>query len=894
MSTHSSLRLRLQGLHYNLGCVLQQQGQLAAAADSYFRAIAVQQLDTALPASSTQLTTEQIKVYNNLGCVLVQQERWQEAIQVYQQAIQLQPEQGILHSNLGRVLFRQDPTEAIAAYRRAIQLEPTLVIAHHNLGLALQHQNQHEEALRCFQQVIRLEPDHATVHSDCAASWLALGQFKPMLESLRLAILPYREMVSAYCAQSYSITVSAGEQADALLAAKASCGQFLTDLMQQADPDLLYERLAQTYENWANVLTTYGGSEQYQRAELYYQRALKLQPHSLTLLLRLSHCLARQGLLQPERLNAAALTCHAALALYPSCPDLHRQLGQVLEQQQQFASAIECYQQALALTMQQSCATTVLPLPKSTRPLQGSYASTQDWAAANPMTATYIPISIGDWEKEGEATVNRLSQGAENQLSVADLLLDHQAEVPAAASIAGLPAGLEIGLELDQPVDSGEANSTCTEPTCTEPTCTEPTCAGLNCAACLKRIWHGFSPIHLGGGLHNCAGEGSPASCPPVPNFDRFVAVIPQGKAWIVPQQNAWMVCNAVAIFTAKDWLLSDLCRAYPGQLPTCQHAATQIYPVLAQTERPNLERLSGRVAVLSSLSGNTYFHWIVDVLPRLELLRRSGISLESIDWFLVNSDRHSFQRETLSQLGIPAAKIIASDQHPHIQATELIVPAFSGHFGWLEPWALSFLRQTFRPLRSPSSQSGSNPANPAVALSRGPQHTVRFSQADVKYGYRNPLQVSAALPERIYITRSNANHRQILNEAQVLEQVARLGFVSVELEALSFQQQVDLFAHAKLILAPHGSGLTNLVFCNPGATVIELVSPHYIRHYYWVISRLLGLKHYFLVGEVLPCYPVRELMYQNPLLEDIWINLDSLKSTLARLGLSVPSLCPA
>jgi hypothetical protein len=76
------------------------------------------------------------------------------------------------------------------------------------------------------------------------------------------------------------------------------------------------------------------------------------------------------------------------------------------------------------------------------------------------------------------------------------------------------------------------------------------------------------------------------------------------------------------------------------------------------------------------------------------------------------------------------------------------------------------------------------------------------------------------------------------------------------------------------------------LIFCSPNTTVVELVSPYYIRHYYWVISRLLSLKHYFLVGEKLPCDLTRELMYQNPLIEDIWVNLDALTYMLEALNL--------
>ncbi|WP_139295225.1 glycosyltransferase family 61 protein, partial [Planktothrix tepida] len=88
----------------------------------------------------------------------------------------------------------------------------------------------------------------------------------------------------------------------------------------------------------------------------------------------------------------------------------------------------------------------------------------------------------------------------------------------------------------------------------------------------------------------------------------------------------------------------------------------------------------------------------------------------------------------------------------------------------------------------------------------------------------------------------------------EILEYLNQWGFVSIELETLTVQEQADLFSQAEVIIAPHGAGLTNLVFCQANTVVVELVSPHYIRPYYWLISQQLGLKHYSIQGEALGC----------------------------------------
>ena len=734
--------LRLHSLHYKLGCVFQRQGQLTAAAESYQRALSLQSptadiVQTGRPArrrKSAIPPNDQLKVYNNLGCVLIQQEQWQAAAILYQQAIELQPDHAVLHSNLGRVLFRDSPNEAIAAYRRAIQLQPDFGLAHYNLGLALQHLNQHQAALECFEQALRIEPSWANLHNACAVSWMALGGFEQALESLRQAILPYAAMIEAY--SQTAITAGDHLPSDHLSLAKASCGKFLRQLLQQASAKALMPDLAQTYWHWANVLTRYGGSEQYQRAETYYQTALRLQPQNLDLLLGLANCLERQ-----QRLPAAVLLYRTLLIRYPDQPQIYIRLGALLEQQQQFGSAVDCYQTALRLNPQAQVQFEPPPSPAISR----YWGLTQNWLCDRQLSDHYVTLEIN------------LEAGS----------------LPP-------PDGLSDLAQTYSAHNPGE------------------TCGGLNCDNCLKRIWQWFNPLDLGKGLYFCPSQ----AVIPVAPYPLFVAMIPQGQAWIVPQQNAWMVCNAVAVL-GDESVLSDLSRAYPAQLPGCtrseqgaEQTPVQRFDLPNQSDLPHLETITGRIAVLSNLSGNTYFHWIIDVLPRIELLRQR-MDLKSIDWFLVNSIQHPFQVETLNMLGIPLDRIITSDQHPYIQATELVAPSFSGHFGWLEPWALAFLRRSFLDpvLKTVSSDS------------------ISFHQKTLNNSLENSIKGQANSPSRIYISRSDAKHRRILNESEVVEQLQSFGFVAVELEGLSFHAQVALFAQAEVIVAPHGSGLTNLVF---------------------------------------------------------------------------------
>ena len=62
--------------------------------------------------------------------------------------------------------------------------------------------------------------------------------------------------------------------------------------------------------------------------------------------------------------------------------------------------------------------------------------------------------------------------------------------------------------------------------------------------------------------------------------------------------------------------------------------------------------------------------------------------------------------------------------------------------------------------------------------------------------------QSSVRPVRRLLISRSSASYRQLLNEAELFEALAPIGFERVWLEELPFVQQVALFQSAEAIVA--------------------------------------------------------------------------------------------
>ncbi|MEM6610970.1 MAG: glycosyltransferase family 61 protein, partial [Cyanobacteria bacterium P01_C01_bin.72] len=364
-----------------------------------------------------------------------------------------------------------------------------------------------------------------------------------------------------------------------------------------------------------------------------------------------------------------------------------------------------------------------------------------------------------------------------------------------------------------------------------------PDCGGVNCQSCMTRLIGGFKPIQIGENAYRCSTKKAPKIEADLP----FVVTIPQGRAWVAPQKNSWVICHALAVITPDNYLLGDLSRDYPWFLPGCPHQERPEHSIFEQENIPPIAKISGKVVLLSGLAGHVYYHWMFDILPRLELLRLSGIKLKEIDWFVVNSSSKSFQQESLDLLGIPLSKIIESDLQSYIQADELIVPSFPGYLDWVPEGTISFLRHTFLP----------------------------------------QINLTQTNNSKIYVSRAKAKNRKLVNESEVNQLLTAAGFVTVFLEEMSLLEQVAMFANAKVIVAPHGSGLTNLVFCSPGTKVVELFSPNYVRTDYWVISQQLSLEHYYIVGQNFSCGTLRNLMYQNALTEDILVKINALELIL-------------
>jgi len=228
----------------------------------------------------------------------------------------------------------------------------------------------------------------------------------------------------------------------------------------------------------------------------------------------------------------------------------------------------------------------------------------------------------------------------------------------------------------------------------------------------------------------------------------------------------------------------------------------------------PEPTKIPGRLAVIAQ-EGKAYAHWMIETLGRLALLEMHNIAY---DYLYVSMDQR-FKQETLQLWGIDLKKVIEpTNSTKHVQADELLVPSLVGRKYpplnheplfclYIQPWLLEFVRNKF--LSVPMLQE----------INRS-----QFSK-------------------KVFISRKDTTLRRILNEDEIFALFANEGFERYELSKMSFLEQVSLFNNADTIVAFHGSGLTNIMFCKPQTQIIEFFQSRGDCTF-WYLSQLLNLKH--------------------------------------------------
>lgn len=231
-------------------------------------------------------------------------------------------------------------------------------------------------------------------------------------------------------------------------------------------------------------------------------------------------------------------------------------------------------------------------------------------------------------------------------------------------------------------------------------------------------------------------------------------------------------------------------------------------HPIFLRPRLPRVEEVAGSLAVLATRGGsNNYYHFLLDVLPRLAVLEACLPDTKPDALYLPTATR--YQQELLALTGLDAATVVETRKHRAVRAETLLVPALPNPDELAPGWLVGWLRE------------------------------------------RLPAVDTADKPRRLYVTRGDRpNTRRLVGEPALWPRLEAAGFTRVDPGTMSVRDQIDHFAAAEVIIGVHGAALTNLLFARPGVRVLELFAPAYLKHCFWSITESIpGAEYRYLVG---------------------------------------------
>jgi capsular polysaccharide biosynthesis protein len=249
----------------------------------------------------------------------------------------------------------------------------------------------------------------------------------------------------------------------------------------------------------------------------------------------------------------------------------------------------------------------------------------------------------------------------------------------------------------------------------------------------------------------------------------------------------------------------------------------------------PEAQALEERCVLLASeWAGENFGHFLVDLLPRLEYLERSGLLRDDDTWLVPRLDITE-TRTLFRRTGIDPARVVWLEPGSCVTAPEVVVATFPGRAFAHSASTVEYLRARF--MERPDDDA----------------------------------------PTHLYLTRAG-HSRAPANEDEVVRLVRAHGY---EVLDCATRPGCARFANARVILGANGAALANCVFAPPDATVVELSPSDHAFPHFLDLACAAGLDF---VGIGCRSLGHREPGRLGPSMHDFDVDLEMLRGVLAEL----------
>lgn len=213
----------------------------------------------------------------------------------------------------------------------------------------------------------------------------------------------------------------------------------------------------------------------------------------------------------------------------------------------------------------------------------------------------------------------------------------------------------------------------------------------------------------------------------------------------------------------------------------------------------PHPVRIDEGIFLGGCASGN-YYHWLVEVLPRLTAARGLPPGYEDLPLLVPHFDPGSSLEAALLVLAGERRLIRLEARRLHRVGRLVLIDGQAARLG----------------------SDDSNPPAPGShaihgALMQEHRHLL-LDGLGLSASANRPVDPGEG--RRIFLTRP-VDGRRTYNQSEVEAALEPLGFESIDPSTLPFPEQARLFQDAAVICGPSGAALTNLLFVRPGSRVL-------------------------------------------------------------------------
>ena len=253
---------------------------------------------------------------------------------IYQQILALQPENPVVHFELGIIAFNQHQYQSAISYlRTAIKLDACQPAFYNALGIAYSSTGDLPAGAHCFERALELNPDNAVAHNNLGTNFKDQGREADAADCYLKAIATDPKYTEAY--------VNLGKLLRAQGKLSAAAGIYRKARAAGADG-------AEIQFNQAVVLHHMGNDAE---AAALFEAVAASNPGYPGVHNNLGLALTRLG-----RFDEAIASFRAAIDNEPQTAAAHNNLGNALRDQNDLEGAIASYRNALAIQPDHSTA----------------------------------------------------------------------------------------------------------------------------------------------------------------------------------------------------------------------------------------------------------------------------------------------------------------------------------------------------------------------------------------------------------------------------------------------------------------------------------------------------------------------------------------------------------